>query len=173
MKVQLSHATRFFILSATFLFGCRTAHNVAVTSFRVIDAPANYVRRHLDDEDGTTTTTTTTTYRSDVVTPGQPVVTSPPPQRRMTTQRRSSAETDRERSAPIREKQESRSGNSSPQRSVASSPSAKIPYAKPVPGKPGYVYSPFDPNGGYVDVTGYASGSKAKDPYSGKIFLVP
>jgi hypothetical protein len=24
-----------------------------------------------------------------------------------------------------------------------------------------------------VDVTGYASGQKVKDPYSGKIFLVP
>ncbi len=48
-----------------------------------------------------------------------------------------------------------------------------IPYAKPVPGKPGYVYSPFDPNGGYVDVKGYAPGQKVKDPYSGKIFLVP
>ena len=31
----------------------------------------------------------------------------------------------------------------------------------------------IDPSGGYVDVTGYASGQKVKDPYSGKIFLVP
>jgi hypothetical protein len=45
--------------------------------------------------------------------------------------------------------------------------------AKPVPGKPGYVFSPYDPNGGYVDVTGYQPGSKVKDPYSQKIFLVP
>jgi hypothetical protein len=51
--------------------------------------------------------------------------------------------------------------------------SSEFPYAKPVPGKPGYVYSPFDPNGGYVDVKGYAPGQKVKDPYSGKIFLVP
>jgi hypothetical protein len=41
-----------------------------------------------------------------------------------------------------------------------------------VEGKPGYVYSPFDP-GKYVDVSGYAPGSKVKDPYSGKIFKVP
>jgi hypothetical protein len=41
-----------------------------------------------------------------------------------------------------------------------------------VEGKPGYVYSPFDP-GKYVDVSGYTPGSKVKDPYSGKIFLVP
>jgi hypothetical protein len=42
-----------------------------------------------------------------------------------------------------------------------------------VPGKAGYVFSPFDPSGGYVDVNGYTSGQKVKDPYSGKIFLVP
>jgi hypothetical protein len=48
----------------------------------------------------------------------------------------------------------------------------EFPTAKPVEGKPGYVYSPFDP-GKYVDVSGYPSGSKVKDPYSGKIFKVP
>jgi hypothetical protein len=54
-----------------------------------------------------------------------------------------------------------------------SNSAAQFPVAKPVPGKPGYVFSPYDPNGGYVDVTGYQSGSKVKDPYSQKIFLVP
>jgi hypothetical protein len=49
----------------------------------------------------------------------------------------------------------------------------QYPTAKGVPGKPGYVFSPYDPSGGYVDVTGYAPGSKVKDPYSGKVFLVP
>jgi hypothetical protein len=48
-----------------------------------------------------------------------------------------------------------------------------LPTAKAVPGKPGYVFSPYDPNGGYVDVSGFTPGSKVKDPYSGKIFLVP
>ena len=172
MKVQPSHAMRLILLSATFLVGCRTAHNVAVTSFRVIDAPANYVRRHIDNEEARATTTTTT-YQSDVVTPGQPVVTSPPPQRRMTTQRRTGSETDRETSATTRDNQEPRSRTSSPPLAATSTPVANIPYAKPVPGKPGYVYSPFDPDGGYVDVTGYAAGSKAKDPYSEKIFIVP
>ena len=56
---------------------------------------------------------------------------------------------------------------------TSSSQSADIPYGKPVPGKPGYVFSPFDKNGGYVDVTGYSPGQKVKDPYSGRIFLVP
>jgi hypothetical protein len=170
MKAQLSYATRLMMLSATFFVGCRTAHNVAVSSFRVIDAPANYVRRHIDDNEGTTTTTT---YQSDVVTPGQPI-TPPPTPRRTPMERHVSVETDRERSATIRDNQESkpRTSSSSP-RAASATPNSKIPYAKPVPGKPGYVYSPFDPNGGYVDVTGYAAGSKAKDPYSGKIFIVP
>jgi hypothetical protein len=51
--------------------------------------------------------------------------------------------------------------------------SGDIPYARPVPGKPGYVFSPYDKSGGYVDVTGYSPGQKVKDPYTGKIFLVP
>jgi hypothetical protein len=50
---------------------------------------------------------------------------------------------------------------------------SETPYAKPVPGKPGFVFSPFDKDGGYVDVTGFSPGSKVKDPYTGKIFLVP
>ncbi len=48
----------------------------------------------------------------------------------------------------------------------------QFPTAKPVPGKPGYVYS-IDPKGGIVDVTGYKSGDKAKDPYTQQIFVVP
>ena len=54
----------------------------------------------------------------------------------------------------------------------ANAGSPQFPTAKPVPNKPGYVFSPSDP-GKYVDVSGYAPGSKVKDPYSGKIFLVP
>ncbi len=58
-------------------------------------------------------------------------------------------------------------------RTTANTQSGQVPIAKPVPGKPGFVYSPFDPSGGYVDVSGFSPGSKAKDPYSGKVFLVP
>ena len=48
-----------------------------------------------------------------------------------------------------------------------------IPYAKPVPGKPGFVFSPYDQYKGYIDVRGFPPGTEVKDPYSGKSFLVP
>ncbi|MFN0125605.1 MAG: hypothetical protein ACKV19_02835 [Verrucomicrobiales bacterium] len=47
-----------------------------------------------------------------------------------------------------------------------------IPYATPVPGQEGKVYSPFH-SGGYVDVSGMPSGSKARCPYTKKVFRVP
>jgi hypothetical protein len=64
--------------------------------------------------------------------------------------------------------------NVEPHPSPAAAPTSSLdfPTAKRVEGKPGYVYSPFE-DGKYVDVSGYAAGSKVKDPYSGKIFLVP
>jgi hypothetical protein len=49
----------------------------------------------------------------------------------------------------------------------------EIPYAKPVPGKPGFVLSPYDQYKGYIDVRGFPPGTEVKDPYSGKSFLVP
>jgi hypothetical protein len=48
-----------------------------------------------------------------------------------------------------------------------------LPYGKPVPGKPGFVFSPYDPSKGYIDVRGFPPGTEVKDPYSGKSFLVP
>ncbi|HEX4086350.1 MAG TPA: hypothetical protein VHY22_15655 [Chthoniobacteraceae bacterium] len=51
--------------------------------------------------------------------------------------------------------------------------SADYPYAQPVPGKPGFVVSPYAPGSGYVDVRGFAPGTEVKDPYTQKIFLVP
>ena len=49
-----------------------------------------------------------------------------------------------------------------------------ISNAKPIPDQPGFVYSPFDPTGNRVlDVRGKPSGSKVKEPVSGKFFIVP
>jgi hypothetical protein len=48
-----------------------------------------------------------------------------------------------------------------------------LPYGIPVPGQKGKVISPYLPEGNYVDVSAFASGSAVKDPYTGKIFLVP
>ena len=46
------------------------------------------------------------------------------------------------------------------------------PYGVPVPGKSGFVRSPYSPDK-MTDVRGYAPGTEVKDPYTGKIFLVP
>jgi hypothetical protein len=48
-----------------------------------------------------------------------------------------------------------------------------MPYGIPVPGHKGMVTSPYSPEGNYIDVSAFASGSAVKDPYTGKIFLVP
>jgi hypothetical protein len=53
------------------------------------------------------------------------------------------------------------------------SSSTAFPIAKAVPDKPGYVFSPFDSSGRYVDVSGYTPGTKVKDPWTDKIFVVP
>ena len=47
-------------------------------------------------------------------------------------------------------------------------------YGKPVPGKSGFVTSPYaGPDSGLVDVRGYPPGTPVKDPYTGRVFLVP
>jgi hypothetical protein len=180
----MGSAARSLLVSLLLLTGCHTTKKVAVTTFRVIDAPARYIREHIDESETpqTTTTTTTTTQGppvSDVVTPGRPVKVPPPgpppTQRRATTEQRSTAST----TASPRPRRDvaSSSSRSSPPAATPKSGSAQtgaqqFPTAKPVPGKPGYVYS-IDPKGGIVDVTGYKSGDKAKDPYTQQIFVVP
>ncbi|PYL61826.1 MAG: hypothetical protein DMF24_05940 [Verrucomicrobia bacterium] len=48
-----------------------------------------------------------------------------------------------------------------------------LPYGARVPGKEWLVTSPFAPDSGYVDVTGFPPGTPVADPYTGKIFLTP
>ncbi|MGI8481721.1 MAG: hypothetical protein ACR2MF_06620 [Chthoniobacterales bacterium] len=169
------------LLSGVFLVGCGTARNVAVSSFRVIDTPARYVRQRIDSPEQARVNAETAASSDAVLYPGRPIEPSanpaPQPQRRRTTttSRQSEAVP---RSTP-RPSQSAANDTTKPppttsQRTTTSSTTAaQIPTGKPVPGKPGYVFSPFDPSGGYVDVNGYSSGQKVKDPYSGKIFLVP
>lgn len=180
------------LLAVVALTSCGTMHDAAVSTFRVVDAPHQYVRRQLgvDEPQQQTTTTTTETYSDTSSPPSQPYPVQqpyatqqpPPPPPPVQTQRRVVAT---EREAPpepesrptatprVTTTRESVPPTTTSTQRTASSQGSDLPYAKPVPGKPGYVFSPFDKNGGYVDVTGYSPGQKVKDPYSGKIFLVP
>ena len=181
--------TILVLLLSPLLPSCETAHHAAVSSFRVVDAPAAYVRRRLevDEEPQTTSTTTTTetrTYSDTAAYPPAPPYPVPPPPPPVQTQRpivtnenNRPAETEARPTATprvARSDSGSRAQSTNPSTTrPASSQNSELPYGKPVPGKPGYVFSPYDKNGGYVDVTGYSPGQKVKDPYTGKIFLVP
>ena len=173
-----SATARLLLLAALIFTGCgrtrEVARDAAVTTFRVIDAPANYVRRKLDAEEAgaeTTTTTTTTTETgqaavgsSDVVTPGRPV----PPRNRVVTNTPPNAGTTIAGPTP----RPRRETTTTPPPQQTAPTTTDFPTARPVPGKPGFVYS-IAPDGGIVDVTGYKSGDKAKDPYTKQIFIVP
>src|SRR5204863_1508575 len=147
--------------------GCSTPENVGSSSAAVVTAPVHLFRH------GERPTTETTVYE------GQPVVETAPPQPTSTPLRSPRTVTSSTATSPSPQEEEARPPTaltprpSATPRSSSSNSAAQCPVAKPVPGKPGYVFSPYDPNGGYVDVTGYQSGSKVKDPYSQKIFLVP
>jgi hypothetical protein len=58
----------------------------------------------------------------------------------------------------------------------------KLKYGTPVPGKPGFLYSPHNPDGGYIDIRVENSdgsmgtlppGTKIKDPFSSEPIMVP
>jgi outer membrane biosynthesis protein TonB len=177
------------LVAALAFASCETAHKAAVSTFRVVDAPAQYVRRKLGvDEENQQTTTTETSVQSGAAManpPTQPYPAQQPPPPSpvrsqapaVTTAQQPSVQT-QPKPQPTATPRVVKSENPPPANSTAPSTAAvsqtaDLPYAKPVPGKPGYVFSPFDKNGGYVDVTGYSPGQKVKDPYSGRIFLVP
>jgi hypothetical protein len=120
---------------------------------RVVTAPVRYVFHEPEP--------TPVPNNSDVTNPGRPLPPASPTPRvnSRTTAHRSASTTSR----PV----------SSPNTKPAATTAALFPVAKPVPGRPGLVFNPFKANGGYIDVSGYAPGSKVKDPESQRIFVVP
>jgi hypothetical protein len=161
-------AARASIFAWICLSGCHTARNVVVSSYHVVTAPVTFVGRQVTKP--WSRKADTTSQPSDVTTPGYQVAAAPsptPPQRRLTSERREAAPPRVTRN----ERPLAKPKPSPPAR--AASTQTEFPTAKTVPGKPGYVFSPFDPNGRYVDVSGYAPGSKVKDPWTTKIFVVP
>lgn len=63
-----------------------------------------------------------------------------------------------------------------PKKEPAPAPQAaapKLPFGSPIPGRPGFVNSPYAEKHQLVDVTGLAVGTEVKCPYTGKLFRVP
>jgi hypothetical protein len=155
-------ATRALLSASLLLGGCRATRDAVVTSYHIATAPVRFVHRHVFSDDETQPPADGTTASSDVSYPGQPVAaTSPTPSPRWAA---SSSSKSRTSTAP--------KPRATPTSRTASAP-PEFPTAKPVPGRAGLVYNPYDPNGGYIDVSGYTPGSKVKDPDSQKIFIVP
>jgi hypothetical protein len=143
---------KLLMVVAVLIAGCRTAHDVAVTSYHEAIAPVNLA-------------------------PGSEMAARTRPTAASTRQHPAPAAASSRPGESERSRHLSREANARatprPSPVARATPAApQFPTAKPVEGKPGYVYSPSDPTK-YVDVSGYAPGSKVKDPYSGKIFLVP
>ena len=174
---------RAMVLAALLLAGCGTTTNVAKTSYHVTrdvavgsyhvaTAPVHYAfKRHSNEP---TMVGTTDAIESNVTQPGHAapttrVASAPEPRRKAdTTRTQKPAKTN----PPVahNETTQPEPGTSQPAQAPTST---AFPTAKAVPDKPGYVFSPFDSSGRYVDVSGYPSGTKVKDPWTDKIFIVP
>jgi hypothetical protein len=172
---------RVMVLGAVLLAGCGTTRNVAVSSYhvtrdvavgsyRVATAPVHYaLGRHSNEP---TMVGTTDAVESDVTEPGHPaastqVASAPQPRRKPDTARSQKPP----KTTPPVAHNDTRQPEPKPSSPVQAS--STFPTAKAVPDKPGYVFSPFDSGGRYVDVSGYTAGTKVKDPWTDKIFIVP
>jgi hypothetical protein len=149
-------ALNLILFCGVLLTGCgpaRVVRTAAVASYHVATAPVKVARWALKDRSDPASRQTTTD--TDVDERGRPVEPSSPQrkQRDVTTTAGGAKST-------------------TVTTSRITPPQAQFPVATAVPGKPGYVYSPYD-SSKYVDVTGYTPGSKVKDPYVQKIFIVP
>jgi hypothetical protein len=172
---------RAVVLGAVLLAGCGTTRNVAVSSYhvtrdvavgsyRVATAPVHYaLRRHSNEP---TMVGTTDAIESDVTQPGHPAAST---QVASAPQSRRNADTTRSQKPPRTTPPVAYSETTQPEPKPSSPKQAfsTFPTAKAVPDKPGYVFSPFDSSGRYVDVSGYTPGTKVKDPWTDKIFVVP
>jgi len=172
---------RPMILAAILLAGCGTTRDVAVSSYhvtrdvavgsyRVATAPVHYALRRRSNEP--TMVGTTDAVESDVTAPGHPASTTPvasPPQHRPKSHVAQTQSSPKKAPQVETETQQPEPKPAPP----ATAPSTAFPTAKAVPDKPGYVFSPFDSSGRYVDVSGYTPGTKVKDPWTDKIFVVP
>src|SRR6476620_318678 len=169
------------VLVAVLLAGCGTTRNVAVSSYhvtrdvavgsyRVATAPVHYaLQRHSNEP------TMVGTIESDVTQPGHPaastqVASAPQPQHKANTTR---SQKPPKTTPPVAHTDNTQTEPKPSSPAQVSSTSTTFPTAKAVPDKPGYVFSPFDSGGRYVDVSGYTPGTKVKDPWSDKIFIVP
>jgi hypothetical protein len=126
----------------------------SVAGCRVITAPVRYVFHSPEP--------TPAPNQSDVTNPGRPLPVPSPTATPRAASRKATQQSAHATPKPA---------TSKPSPSALSA--AQFPVAKPVPGKPGLVFNPFKANGGYIDVSGYAPGSKVKDPETQKIFTVP
>lgn len=166
-------ATSYHVTRGAAVGSYKVARAVAVGSYRVASAPVHYATRRKGDE--SPTMVGTETPPSDVTEPGQSI----PPQETASTQQtqpRVEAERRQSRTSGATSRTtrgETAQSSTSTTASRASSSQASFPTGKPVPDKPGYVFSPFDKEGRYVDVSGFPPGTKVKDPWTDKIFLVP
>ena len=189
MKARMKAVVQVLTFVSVFLAGCRATHDVAATSYhvtrgaavgsykvaravavgsyRVASAPVHYATRKSSSEPTMVGTTEATS--SDVSQPGQPMppeIASAPQSAAERRQSRTSSE------VPRTTRKETAQSSTRSGSSRASAPQENFPTAKAVPDKPGYVFSPFVSER-YVDVSGYASGTKVKDPWTDKIFIVP
>jgi len=184
MKTRMKAIVPLLMFVSVFLAGCQATHNVASTSYnvtrgaavgsykvaravavgsyRVASAPVYYATRKSSGEPTMVGTTEATS--SDVTEPGRPTPPKTAAERRQSRTSSGGAHTTRKEMA----QSSTTAGSSRP-----SASRENFPTAKAVPGKSGYVFSPFDAEGRYVDVSGFAPGTKVKDPWTDKIFLVP
>jgi hypothetical protein len=163
-------ATSYHVTRGAAVGSYKVARAVAVGSYRVATAPVHYATRKRGDESSTMVGTETP---SDVTNPGESI----PPEMASASQQQPRVEAERGQSRRSSgtsvTRKEAAQSSTSVSSSRASASSTAFPTGKLVPGKPGYVFSPFDKEGRYVDVSGFPSGTKVKDPWTDKIFLVP